>query len=387
MFRRCLLPRHALRLGYRRTLATVAQGEYAKRRLTYPISVAPMVDISTPYFLELLHIISGGQRYAYYTEMHFAQAILTHQSHLHAYLGPPRPNVVVQLGGSDPNVMARAATCLEERGYHEININVGCPSKAVQHGQFGAVLMKSPELVRDILRAMQSSVSIPVTVKCRLGVDHLDSYDFLHSFVDTLGAFPHLIVHARKCLLKGLSPKQNRMIPPLNYERVYALAEALPDLPITLNGGIAEPEQVTDALHKVDGCMIGRRVMDSPLFLQILDQEIYNTPEDAVKSPIAIIREFLDYAQILPEEPDYNTGRWNLPPLTVLSKPLVKLFSGKPGRDFRRELQIQLQKTKNYDLESPVTQALLAANLITDASQLQHPNPHLHSHPCRATAA
>lgn len=185
--------------------------------------------------------------------------------------------------------MARAAACLEERGYHEININVGCPSKAVQHGQFGAVLMKSPELVRDIQRAMQAAVSIPVTVKCRLGVDHLDSYDFLSSFVDTLGPLPHLIVHARKCLLKGLSPKQNRTIPPLNYERVYALAESFPDLPITLNGGIAEAHQAADALHKVDGCMIGRRgkasvgagqlkiscisaVMDSPLFLQTLDR-------------------------------------------------------------------------------------------------------------------
>ncbi|KAI8148949.1 tRNA-dihydrouridine synthase [Fennellomyces sp. T-0311] len=235
-----------------------------------------MVDISTPYFLELLHIISGN-RYAYYTEMHFSQAIVAHQTHLHAFIGPPRPNVVVQLGGSNPNSMAEAAEILEAQGYSEININVGCPSKAVQHGQFGAVLMKSPDLVADILTTMQKAVSIPITVKCRLGVDKLDSYEFLHEFVgsilsNTHRPLPHLIVHARKCLLRGLSPKQNRSIPPLNYDRVYRLAETFPRLPITINGGFNEIDSINMSLDRLDGCMIGRKIMDSPLFLQDLDR-------------------------------------------------------------------------------------------------------------------
>lgn len=138
------------------------------------------------HFLELLHIISGETRYAYYTEMHFSRAIIAHANHLHAFLGPPRPNVVVQLGGADPASMAEAADLVARNGYQEINVNVGCPSEAVQHGAFGAVLMKSPDLVADILTAMQQRVSIPVTVKCRLGVDDLDSFEFLYRFVSLL---------------------------------------------------------------------------------------------------------------------------------------------------------------------------------------------------------
>ncbi|KAI7856973.1 tRNA-dihydrouridine synthase [Circinella umbellata] len=234
-----------------------------------------MVDISTPYFLELLHIISGD-RYAYYTEMHFDQAIIAHQNHLDAFIGPPRSNVIVQLGGSNPENMAKAAKILQDQGYSEVNINVGCPSKSVQSGQFGAVLMKSPDIVANVLNAMQETVSIPVTVKCRLGVDNFDSFDFLHEFVDTCNStsrpIPHLILHARKCLLKGLSPKQNRAVPPLNYDRVYQIAEKFPEIPISINGGFTETGDVANALNQVDGCMIGRKVMDNPLFLQKMDR-------------------------------------------------------------------------------------------------------------------
>lgn len=201
------LAHRTLQTTSRRLLSTQSRFQ-GQQRLHLPVSVAPMVDISTPvsfvaiatwschwisfanthvgtslqHFLELLHLISGA-RYAYYTEMHFSRAIIEHAHRLHSLIGPPRRNVVVQLGGSDPKEMTRAATILEEQGYSEININVGCPSKAVQHGQFGAVLMKTPNVVAEIVRSMQQAVSIPVTVKCRLGVDHLDSFDFLHNFV------------------------------------------------------------------------------------------------------------------------------------------------------------------------------------------------------------
>ncbi|KAI9030120.1 tRNA-dihydrouridine synthase [Phycomyces nitens] len=246
-------------------------------RLDRPISVAPMVDISTPHFIELLHIISGSSRYAYYTEMHHGQAILHHTSHLDWFVGPPRPNVVVQLGGAEPLMMAEAAKVLENHGYQQVNINVGCPSANVQSGKFGAVLMKTPEIVADILSAMETSqVSIPVTVKCRIGVDKQESFEFLEKFVDTLLQSkrppPHLIVHARKCILKGLTPKKNRTIPPLNYDRVYQLRDRFPDLPISINGGFTTVEMVNMALEQVDGCMIGRQVMNHPMFLQELDR-------------------------------------------------------------------------------------------------------------------
>lgn len=208
--------------------------------------------------------MAGQERYAYYTEMHPPHVITKNPDTLYAILGAPRPNVVVQLGGSDPQHMAQAAEILERQGYSEININVGCPSAAVKAGDFGAVLMKTPEKVVAVLREMQSAVSIPITVKCRLGVDDLDTYEFLHRFVDTIISqskreLPHLIVHARKCILKGLTPKQNRNVPQLNYDRVYRLAQDMKHLPISINGGFKDPTAIQDALQRVDGCMIGRQ--------------------------------------------------------------------------------------------------------------------------------
>ncbi|KAI7897593.1 tRNA-dihydrouridine synthase [Cokeromyces recurvatus] len=234
-----------------------------RSRLSRPISVAPMVDITTPQFLELLHIISGQERFTYYTEMHHCQAILHHSSHLERFVGAPRSNVVVQLGGCEPIAMAQAARTLQDHGYSHININNGCPSLNVQHGQFGAVLMKEPQRVAEILLAIErAGVTVPVSVKCRIGVDDCDNSEFLHNYVNTLmsaKALPHLIVHARKCILKGLSPKQNRSIPPLNYERVYELKKQMSNLPISINGGLTTVDQIESMLMKVDGCMIGRK--------------------------------------------------------------------------------------------------------------------------------
>jgi tRNA-dihydrouridine synthase A len=199
--------------------------------------------------------------------MHHSHAIINHVSHLDRFVGKPRPNVTVQLGGSNVESMAIATKILQDQGYAQVNINNGCPSPNVQHGKFGAVLMKTPQLVADMLTEMEKrNVTIPVTVKCRTGIDHQDDFKFLQSYVNTLlnettRPPPHLIVHARKCILKGLSPKQNRSIPPLNYERVFDLSEAFPDLPMTINGGFTSVEQIKLMLEKVDGCMIGRKGM------------------------------------------------------------------------------------------------------------------------------
>ncbi|KAI8884441.1 dihydrouridine synthase, partial [Backusella circina FSU 941] len=316
-------------------------------RLRRPVSVAPMVKITTPQFLELLHIISGSERYDYYTEMYHSQAITHHADHLDRFVGKPRSNVVVQLGGSDPDNMAQAARILQDHGYHQVNINVGCPSQSVQHGQFGAVLMKKPDLVAEILSTMDKyHVTIPVTVKCRIGIDAEDSFEFLYNFVNTLHICsrppPHLIVHARKCILKGLSPKQNRIIPPLNYDRVYELASAFPQLPITINGGYTETQDIKVALDRVDGCMIGRKVMDHPLFLQDIEKDIYNTKH--VKSTDDILNEYLDYADRLLSL-KLEKGDYGLPPLTLMVKPLMALYHGRTGRHFRQIIFDQLKQS------------------------------------------
>ncbi|KAL1928117.1 hypothetical protein VTP01DRAFT_3033 [Rhizomucor pusillus] len=349
---------------WRRCLSTLNYSDALKRtRLKHAISVAPMVDITNAHFLELLHIVAGQERYAYYTEMHPPHVITKNPDTLYAILGAPRPNVVVQLGGSDPQHMAQAAEILERQGYSEININVGCPSAAVKAGDFGAVLMKTPEKVVAVLREMQSAVSIPITVKCRLGVDDLDTYEFLHRFVDTIISqskreLPHLIVHARKCILKGLTPKQNRNVPQLNYDRVYRLAQDMKHLPISINGGFKDPTAIQDALQRVDGCMIGRQIMNNPLFLQTLDTTIYNVPN---KSVLQVIREYIDYGTSLESHPAYSKHR--LPPLTILTKPLTMMFGGQQGRAFRRELQQELRRPEQ-GLDRVVTNALVNAGIL-----------------------
>ncbi|CEG84575.1 hypothetical protein RMATCC62417_18356 [Rhizopus microsporus] len=281
--------------------------------------------------------------------MYHCHAIVNHRDHLDRFVGKPRSNVVVQLGGSDPDAMATAAKALQDYGYSEVNINAGCPSPNVQSGQFGAVLMKTPHIVADILSAMDKHhVRIPVTVKCRIGVDHQESFEFLYDFVKAIvhtqkGTLPHLILHARKCILKGLSPKQNRSIPPLNYKRVFEIAKSFPDLPISINGGFNDVSQIKEVLTKVDGCMIGRKIMDKPLFLQQLDQHVYNQSE--VKSLEKIINEYLDYTDSLLSL-SLDKADYGLPPFTLLLKPLMMLFDGKMGKNYRRLVDERRRQTK-----------------------------------------
>ncbi|KAI8365030.1 tRNA-dihydrouridine synthase [Choanephora cucurbitarum] len=325
-----------------------------------------MVDISTPQFLELLRIISG-QRYTYYTEMHHCRAIMSHADHLDRFLGPPHSNVVVQLGGSSVEDMAMATKILQDQGYAEVNINNGCPSPNVQHGSFGAVLMKTPQLVADMLTAMDRlHVTLPVTVKCRIGVDHQESEEFLFAYLDTLLTQttkppPHLIVHARKCILKGLSPKQNRTIPPLNYDRVFQLAKAYPDLIVSINGGFDQVDSIQNALDQVDGCMIGRKVMDDPLFLQTLDYAFH--PQHQQKSVEQITQEYLDYADRIYSIP-LQAQDYGHPPPTLMIRPLTTLFKGRTGRQFRREIQKQLKAdTPTHLFHSIVKHALHQSKL------------------------
>ena len=187
--------------------------------------------------------------------------------------------IAVQLGGSDPQHLAICAKICDEMGYDEINLNVGCPSERVQKGAFGACLMKEPILVSECIKAMQEATSLPITVKCRIGVDENDSYEFLQNFTESITnpKMRTLIVHARIAILKGLSPRQNRSVPPLKYENVYQLKKDFPNLEIVINGGIQNLDESVQHLNKVDGVMLGRSAYDNPMITSQVDELIFNS--------------------------------------------------------------------------------------------------------------
>ena len=204
--------------------------------------------------------------------------------------------VAIQLGGSDPNDLSECAKICEELGYDEINLNVGCPSERVQKGSFGACLMEDPQLVDDCIQAMQQVVSIPITVKCRIGINDRDDIDFLNHFVSKIlnPNLKTLIVHARVAILKGLTPRQNRQIPPLKYGNVYQLVDEFPDLEIILNGGIKDIEDSIKHLKKVHGVMLGRSPYDNPMIVSNVDSRIFNE-SDIGNDRKTILRQYLDY--------------------------------------------------------------------------------------------
>src|SRR3989338_141461 len=258
------------------------------------ICVAPMMGYTDRHFLHLLRIMS--KHAVLYTEMITAQAIVRgDQLHLLSFSESAHP-VAVQLGGSDPGLLSQDAKIAAQFGYDEINLNVGCPSERVQSGCFGAALMKTPDLVADIVLRMRESVSIPVTVKTRLGVDDCDSDYFLQDFVGKISeaGCKTIILHARKAWLKGLSPKENREIPPLQYDRVYRIKQLFPRLEIIMNGGIKTHAQVATELHRVDGAMVGRVVCSNPYWLSAVDQKFYGSKQ-AVLSREEIVTQYLKY--------------------------------------------------------------------------------------------
>ncbi|KAK9710224.1 hypothetical protein K7432_008572 [Basidiobolus ranarum] len=244
-----------------------------------PVSVAPMVDVTDPHFLQLLRIISPSKKNISYTQMYHVNAIINREKQLERLCGPPEENTVVQIGGTDPETMAQATNILQASGFSEVNINIGCPSSRVQAGSFGAVLMKTPEKVREILTHISDiGVTIPVTVKCRIGVDEYDSYEYLCDFINSITnqtPVQHIIVHARKAWLKGLSPEENRKIPPLDYSRVYKLRHDFPHLKFTINGGIETVDQIREHLKVVHGVMLGRKstypLVQCEIKLQLVD--------------------------------------------------------------------------------------------------------------------
>ena len=263
-----------------------------------------------------------------YTEMVTAAAIVHGDAARFLQYNDEEHPIALQLGGSEPDWMAQATATASTYGYDEININVGCPSDRVQSGQFGACLMARPDVVGDCFRAMQRETDIPITVKTRIGIDDHDSYDFLRAFVEKLAdaGCTRFIVHARIAILEGLSPKENRTVPPLNYERVYQLKRAFPELSIDLNGGLTEIALVDEVLEHVDGAMIGRQAYHQPYFLAELEQHV--RPGWEKPSREGVVERMLPYVdQVVGEGVSLNS----------VTRHMLGLFAGQPGaRMWRR---------------------------------------------------
>lgn len=265
-----------------------------------------------------------------YTEMITTGALMHGNVARHLDFDASEQPVALQLGGSDPQALAQSARLGEQWGYDEINLNCGCPSDRVQQGAFGACLMAEPALVADCVKAMQDAVSIPVTVKHRLGLDYDESYDFMRDFVGTLhqAGCRVFVVHARNAVLKGLSPKDNREIPPLRYDVARRLKADFPDCAIVLNGGIAEADEACRHLNDFDGVMLGRAAWHNPGVLSELSRRV--DPDITLPEPEQVVHAMVGYAR---KQVDQGV------PLRMVFKPMLGWMSGRPGsRYWRRTL-------------------------------------------------
>ena len=280
------------------------------------------------YFWRLL-----SRRARVYTEMVTTGALIHGDRERFLRFDPAEEPVALQLGGSDPKDLAQCANWAEDWGYSEVNLNCGCPSDRVQNGAFGACLMGEAELVRDCVGAMRERCSLPVTVKHRIGIDNMESYGELHSFVATVagGGCEVFIVHARKAWLKGLSPKENREIPPLNYPWVYQLKRDFPTLNFVLNGGLESFEDCTQPLEHLDGVMLGRAAYQDPYVLAEVDRRLFGD-DVPVPSRLELGHRFVDYV-----EAQVAAGT----PLYSMIRHILGLFQGVRGaRAFRRHISV-----------------------------------------------
>jgi tRNA-dihydrouridine synthase A len=300
---------------------TLALTQVPTAKKFYPLSVAPMMDRTDRHFRYFMRLLT--RRTLLYTEMVTAPAILHGDREKLLGFSPEEKPLVLQVGGDDPQQLAVCAKVAEDLGYDEINLNVGCPSDRVQNGNFGACLMAQPEKVARAVEAMAGAVRIPVTVKHRIGIDDRDSYEDMANFVAIVSeaGCQHFSVHARKAWLQGLSPKENRTVPPLRYEDVYRLKAEFPHLFIEINGGFISLEGAKGQLDKVDGVMIGRAAYDTPYIFAAADRDIYG--EDvAPPTRREVVEAMLPYI-------DFWVSRGVK--LNSITRHLLQLFAGQPG--------------------------------------------------------
>ncbi len=312
-----------------KTCQTSVMPEITAVQRSVRFSVAPMLDWTDRHCRYLLRLLT--RHTLLYTEMVTTGALLHGKGDYLAYNEAEHP-LALQLGGSDPQALAACARMAEQRGYDEINLNVGCPSDRVQNGLFGACLMAQPLRVAECIAAMRAEVSIPVTVKTRIGIDEQDSYEFLCEFIDRVsndGGCDTFIIHARKAWLSGLSPKENREIPPLDYARVYQLKRDYPELTITINGGIKTLDEAAAHLVYLDGVMVGREAYQNPGILARVDSTLFGQP-DPMTDMASVVEAMLPYI-----EHELKQGA----ALGHITRHMLGLFQGIPGaRQWRRYL-------------------------------------------------
>jgi tRNA-dihydrouridine synthase A len=321
--------------------------------LSHKVSIAPMMgwtDRHARYFLRLI-----SRHALLYTEMVNTGALLHNrqmvgdQKRLLAHDMSEHP-LALQLGGSDPIALAQCATMAEDAGFDEVNLNVGCPSDRVKSGHFGACLMADPSLVADCISAMMAKVEIPVTVKCRIGIDEMEGFEPLEHFVEIVssGGCDTFIVHARKAWLQGLSPKANREVPPLRYDYVHRLKREKPGLTVVINGGIKTLETVLDELEYVDGVMIGREAYYNPYMLARVDLDIYQDTAAGISSREQIIEQMCEYI-------DREVARGVV--LHSITRHILGLYQGCRGaRAWRRHLS---ENAHTDDADSSVVRKAL----------------------------
>ena len=316
---------------------------------SHRLAVAPMMDWTDRHDRYFLRLITRRARL--YTEMITTGALIHGDRARLLRFDQAEHPVALQLGGSEPDALARCAEFGAQAGYDEINLNCGCPSDRVQEAQFGACLMKDPTRVAASVAAMRKAVDLPVTVKCRIGVDDTEEYAFLRTFVETIAATgcDTFIVHARKAWLSGLSPKENREIPPLRYEVVYRLKQDFPALRIVINGGIRTLEACEEHLRHVDGVMLGREAYENPWLLADADPRLFgDAPVHGNRADV--LRRMLPYV-----ERELAAGT----PLKHITRHVLGLYRGQPGgRAFRRVLS---QRAHLPGAGAEVIEAALAA--------------------------
>jgi len=321
---------------------------------SHRLSVAPMLDWTNRDFRYFLRLIS--KHALLYTEMVTTGALIHGQRERFLGHDVSEYPLALQLGGSDPEALAKCAKLGKDAGYSEINLNVGCPSDRVQSGSFGACLMAEPKMVAEGIGAMRAEANIPITVKTRLGIDELDSYEFLTDFISQVAdaGCDIFILHARKAWLQGLSPKENRDVPPLDYSRVYQIKKDFPHLHIDINGGIDSLGQAQEHLNHVDGVMMGRAIYHNPYLLNDVDKLLFDDQHE-ILSRHDVIRTMLPYI-----EQRMSEGR----PVKSITRHLLGVFQGQTGAKAWRRYLSEHAHLKGAGLE--VVEDALA--LVPDSS-------------------
>jgi tRNA-dihydrouridine synthase A len=302
------------------------------------LSIAPMMDHTDRHFRYFMRLLS--KHAVLYTEMITTGALIHGDRTRFLTFNEIEHPLAIQLGGSNPADLAECAKIAEDEAYDEVNLNIGCPSDRVQNGQFGACLMSNKNLVAECVNTINAKVKIPVTIKTRIGIDDLDSYDFLYDFISTThsAGCDTYIIHARKAILSGLSPKENREIPPLNYERVHKIKQDFPELNITINGGFTQLDEIKSQLHSVDGVMVGRAAYQNPYMLAEVDNFIFDNSEP-IPSRESILYKYRDYIE---EQLQHGVRIKNL------TRHIIGLYQGQPGaRKYRQLLSQAIPNDKN----------------------------------------